>query len=117
MVWRNGRSIQLCRGLYEECFGFIPEGMVIRHKCDNMRCINIEHIEIGTPKQNSEDMRDRGRAAFGEKNGNRKLTWKQVEQIRKEYKRYGPNLSQKYGVTKETIRYAALGITWRNAPQ
>ena len=37
-------------------FGEIPKGMVIRHKCDNPNCCNIEHLEIGTQKDNIEDM-------------------------------------------------------------
>ncbi len=32
--------------------GPIPDGWVIRHKCDNPRCINPAHLEAGTQSQN-----------------------------------------------------------------
>ena len=35
-----GRAHQVDRLIYEELFGFIPEGHVLRHKCDNRACIN-----------------------------------------------------------------------------
>jgi hypothetical protein len=60
-----------------EKYGEIPKGMVIRHKCDNPACCNIEHLEIGTPLDNVNDMIERGRKAIniirGTQNGQSKL--------------------------------------------
>jgi len=39
----------------------IPQGMVIRHRCDNRRCVNPAHLEIGTQADNIADMDARGR--------------------------------------------------------
>lgn len=44
--------------------GPIPEGMVIRHKCDVRACVNPDHLEIGTQGDNVADMISRGRAVF-----------------------------------------------------
>lgn len=41
--------------------GEIPDGFCIRHKCDNRKCIKIEHLEIGAPLENTRDMIERGR--------------------------------------------------------
>ena len=37
-----------------------PE-LVVRHKCDNPRCIRAEHLELGTHKDNIADAVSRGR--------------------------------------------------------
>lgn len=39
----------------------LPRSVVIRHKCDNPRCVNGEHLLDGTQKNNMQDMIDRGR--------------------------------------------------------
>lgn len=36
--------------------GSIPSGMYICHSCDNPACANIEHLFLGTPKDNALDM-------------------------------------------------------------
>lgn len=37
------------------------DGKVIRHTCDNIRCLNPEHLISGTPVDNVKDMDERGR--------------------------------------------------------
>lgn len=41
----------------------LPRGIVIRHKCDNPRCVNIDHLLEGTHKDNARDKLDRKRNA------------------------------------------------------
>ncbi len=41
----------------------LPGNIVVRHKCDNPRCINIEHLDIGTALDNVRDCITRGRRA------------------------------------------------------
>lgn len=46
---------------YEMKYGPIPVGMIVRHKCDNPNCVNPNHLEIGTQKDNMQDASKRGR--------------------------------------------------------
>ncbi len=46
---------------WELHFGTIPNGKLIRHKCDVRNCVNPNHLEIGTQKDNVMDMIVRGR--------------------------------------------------------
>ena len=38
--------------LYRRC---TPVDLEVRHKCDNPRCVNINHLEIGTREDNAAD--------------------------------------------------------------
>lgn len=49
------------RAMYECFVGAIPDGMQIRHKCDNPPCVNPEHLIPGTAADNSRDMVKRRR--------------------------------------------------------
>ena len=57
----RGHTLNVHRVAYETWVGPIPDGLLIRHKCDNPPCINPEHLETGTKRQNTQDMMDRGR--------------------------------------------------------
>lgn len=50
---------------YEYHNGQIPIGSIIRHTCDNPKCVNPSHLLVGTHKDNSQDMMSRGRKGYG----------------------------------------------------
>jgi hypothetical protein len=56
-----GRSHTAHRVAYLEMVGPVPAGLEVRHKCDNPPCVNPEHLEVGTHKDNMQDKVKRGR--------------------------------------------------------
>lgn len=101
--------------------GPIPAGMELCHKCDNKRCVNPDHIFLGTHAENMADLKAKGLNPRGERIRHT-LTEEQVKTIRREYAyirgRNGSSnaseLAARYGVTPGAIVSAAVGRTWKH---
>lgn len=101
------------RYIWEQQFGPIPKGMCVCHKCDNPPCINIDHLFLGTQRDNLADRDKKGRTAKGERNGGAKLTEKQVRKI-KDSLFTTSFLAKEYGVCPNTIRNIKRGKRWKH---
>lgn len=44
--------------------GAIPDSMNVLHKCDNRKCVNPEHLFLGTQKDNMRDKIEKDRAGI-----------------------------------------------------
>lgn len=51
----DGKTTGMHRQVYLKRYGHIPEGMVVRHTCNNPRCINPLHLLVGTHTDNMRD--------------------------------------------------------------
>jgi hypothetical protein len=59
---RRGKSrFVLHRYVWELANGPIPAGMFVCHRCDNKRCYRLDHLFLGTAKDNIQDMWAKGR--------------------------------------------------------
>jgi hypothetical protein len=110
---------RVARELWKSRNGPLTGGMVVRHKCDLPGCVNIDHLLIGTQKQNIADMFERRRqhSNAGEKHGMAKLTPDHVQSIRAEVsaggRPYG-RIAEAYGVTLGTICDIVNRRSWKH---
>jgi len=89
----KGKSTLISRLIYEFAYGKISKSksfkkrLFVLHKCDNPKCININHLKLGTQKDNIDDMFRKNRQTNnnGENNGMSKLTPKKIVNMRKLY--------------------------------
>ncbi len=78
------------RAIYALAVAPIPVGMYVLHSCDNRRCINPEHLWLGTHADNQKDKVQKGRHNY-------KFSADEIDQI----KRY-----HKYGIARVELRKA-----------
>lgn len=119
---RKGYAIKKGRGhhrqVFEEHYGSIPDGLLVCHRCDNPRCINLNHLALGTAKDNKADEIRKGRRSsrVGEGNGRAVLSEEQVREIkqalRSPYRGIGVDLARKFDVAPERISHIRRGRTW-----
>lgn len=91
-------------------YGEIPKGLNVCHQCDNPSCVNPNHLFVGTQ---SENMRD----SVAKDRFNRKLTNKQVREIRQLYplgKVTQSELSRIYNVSRQHIHQIINRQVWKN---
>ena len=51
-VYRDGRSVQAHRAMWELMIGPIPPGLDLDHLCRNRACVNLAHLEPVTRREN-----------------------------------------------------------------
>jgi len=104
----NGGQVQAHRVAYELFFGKIPVGVKVLHKCDNRKCVDINHLFLGSLADNVTDMDSKNRR--GSKS---KLTYDQVEQIKGMIAdRYSQaEIGEIFGVGQTVISRIKLGKT------
>lgn len=112
----GGKTINVHRLAYMIFIGAIPDGMDVCHTCDVRRCVNQDHLFLGTRLENIQDMVKKGRGCRGEKQGASKLTESQVREIMAS-KETGISLAKKYGVGPQQISRIKNGLRWKHVHQ
>jgi Mor family transcriptional regulator len=110
----NNISTSAHRIAYIIQYGSIPEGMFVLHKCDNAKCINHEHLELGNHEKNMTDRDERGRTAKGENHGTAKLTAEQVKYIfDNPDNKTNTELAGEYNISVSHIGRIKQGKVWK----
>lgn len=121
--WRTPR-------LMMASIGVSIDGLVVRHSCDNPKCVNPEHLLTGTHADNMRDCINRGRfrtgVVRGEDKVNAKLTNHNVIMLRQKYAslpRYASGrvktgelkrLAAQQNVTFATLTHIVGRQSWRH---
>lgn len=111
----KNKACEAHRVIYRCVHGEIKKGLVVRHLCNNKKCINIDHLALGTPRDNMQDAVAAGSYHLGEKHHASKLTKEQVIYIRSYEMDIGTSaLGRKYKVNHKTIESIKNRLTWKH---
>lgn len=120
----KGKTLSAHRYSYMLNCGDIPKGMFVCHTCDNPKCINPDHLFLGTNSDNMKDAYKKGRLTLptsgnfkiGNKPVNRKLTDEQVVEIKEILKTRGKKtlkqIAQQFNVKEYVIRDMNCGRSY-----
>lgn len=113
-IYRNKRFYSISHFLWEKKFGTIKKGLLLCHKCDNPKCINLKHLFIGTHAENTKDMLNKSRDYHGSGHWFAKLNDDDVREI------YASNekrikLSKDFGISLRYVYMIKAGSTRRCA--
>lgn len=115
LISRSGWRGSAHRYIYMQLYGWLPSEILVRHLCNNRMCINPDHLECGSVKDNAADKVRSGRCnpSLGERSPTHKLTDCDVLKIRNSDKSiyYWANL---LGLSPVNVWRAKVGKTWRH---
>lgn len=119
---KGGRTLYAHRASYAEFVGDIPCGMFVCHRCDNPKCVNPQHLFLGSPADNMRDKAAKGRSMRGEKSSTAKLSQSNVIVIKKFLEIHPPVrgqhggpcsfLARWFGVSQTGISLIHAGKNW-----
>jgi hypothetical protein len=108
---KDGKTHYSHRIAWEIEHGEEPSDYIL-HKCDNRKCVNPDHLFVGSFYDNMDDMVEKGRQAHGEKNHHAKLTAEKVLQIRQEVG-LQREIAAKYNITPSLVSMIRSGRIWK----
>lgn len=88
---------------------------MVLHACDNRKCVNIEHLSLGSYTENSNDKIARGRQMRGERAPGARFTEAQVRVIKARIRGGDKSraIAADYGVDERTIGAIRQNKNWK----
>lgn len=107
---RNWKGYKLSYLIHK---GEWPIGRDVMHSCDNRKCVNPDHLRLGTRAENLADMKAKGRHAHGTRFPHAKLDDDAVRDIVA-----SPDSNRvaalRYGVNPSVVSRIRNGKVWRH---
>ncbi len=107
----RGRTWSAHRLAWAHANGPIPDGLCVLHRCDVRRCINPDHLFLGTYLENRWDCCRKGRQGSVAK-----LTADKVLRLRERVANGEPrsDLALEYGISEQTVSVVVRRLVWRH---
>jgi hypothetical protein len=113
-----GKHVAAHRIAYYLFKGPFPAEMHVLHSCDVRRCVNPDHLRLGTHADNMRDMAAKGRRRGPSRD---KMPWRVLNEADVleilASDEPGTALAGRYGVTKGAIYAIRNGVTWKDIPR
>ena len=94
---------------WELHYGTVPDGMLVRHKCNNSGCPNPLHLMLGDHDQNMRDRVEAGHYASGESHPMVKFSDEVINAIREASGTY-KEISDRFGVSISQVGNIRRGV-------
>ena len=104
----QGKTAIAHRIAWQLVCGEIPNGLCVLHACDNPKCVNPNHLFLGTMKDNTQDMMNKQRHAY-------KITGGDAAIIRCRYAEGGithREIAEEYGLARAHVSAIIKGLHW-----
>lgn len=112
----GGKSKIVSRMLYQKAYGEIEKGLCVCHTCDNPGCVNIDHLWLGTVKENNTDKTEKKRTRYGSKHHKTHLTENDVIHIKILCNEgvFQSIIAEEYKISQSTVSTIKLGSFWKH---
>lgn len=116
-IRRGKKNYTVHRLSWEIHRGHIPDGLQVCHHCDVPKCVNPDHLFLGTQADNNRDRHMKGRTVMpnlkGQDHPSAKLTDDDVRAIRAAHHKIpAPKLAKQFGVSLQNIYQIQWRIRW-----
>ena len=112
--WQTARAHRVSYELYKGPIGKFH----VCHTCDNPKCVNPDHLFLGTAKDNTQDMMAKGRGGYKRDSKQKLLSQEIADTIRQEIRQEKgtqKQIAEKFGTSEKQVSNIKNNKVWRIA--